>query len=83
MKKPIVEIAEYVPNNLKFGVIVAIALFWAEFLRTLLRDIFVDMFAANSDTMVNFILAIMATIIGVTVFHSYRRLLRRMKKIKV
>lgn len=39
-KKTAADIGKQVPSNLKFGIIIAVALFWAEFLRSVMTGLF-------------------------------------------
>jgi hypothetical protein len=82
IKKSIAEIGHDVPANFKFGIIVAIALFWADFVRSLLSSIF-SLINITSPVAANFILAIAVTILGYIVLISYRRMKSRLQKIKI
>ena len=82
IKKSIVEIGHDVPANFKFGIIVAIALFWADFVRSLLSSIF-SFINITTPVVANFILAIAVTILGYIVLISYRRIKSQLQKIKV
>jgi len=83
IKKPVVEVGEVVPRSLKFGIIVAIALFWAQFLREILVE-FVDYyFEISSAWLVDFILALTATILGLLILETYRKITSRLRKVKV
>ena len=81
-KKAVTEIGATVPQNLKFGLIVTMAIFWADVLRSALRDIF-DLSAFDSATSVNLILAILATLIVFLVLLTYRRIVSNLKKIRM
>ena len=82
-KKAVVEVGEVVPRSLKFGIIVAIALFWAQFLREILVE-FVDYyFEISSAWLVDFILALTATILGLLILETYRKITSRLRKVKV
>ena len=80
-KKSIAEIGSQVPSNLKFGIIVAVALFWAEFLRSVLTALF--NFTDVAPVLVDFILALIVSGVAYLVLLSYRKLQARLKKIKV
>jgi pilus assembly protein TadC len=82
IKKSITEIGHDVPANFKFGIIVAIALFWADFVRSLLSSIF-SLINITAPVVANFILAIAVTILGYLVLISYRRMKSRLQKIKM
>jgi pilus assembly protein TadC len=81
-KRSITEIGQVVPSNFKFGLIVAVALFWADFVRSMLNSIF-SLININIPIVTDFILAIAATILGYMVLLSYRRIKSRLQKIKV
>ena len=82
IKKSISEIGHDVPANFKFGIIVAIALFWADFVRSILNSIF-SLINISMPIVTNFILAIAATFLGYLVLISYRRMKSRLQKIKI
>ena len=81
-KKPITEIGQVVPSNFKFGIIVAIALFWAEFVRSILNSIF-SWVSIGMPIVSDLILAIIATALGYFVLVSYRKIRSRLQKVKV
>ncbi len=81
VKKPVIEFGELVPRSLKFGIIVAIALFWAQFLRQILLETIGHYFASPS--LVDFILAVSATILGLLILETYRKITSRLKRVKV
>lgn len=80
-KKPVVEVGEVVPRSLKFAIIVAIALFWAQFFRQMLLEIMGSYFVSPS--LVDFILAVSATILGLLILETYRKITSRLKRVKV
>jgi len=81
-KKAITEIGQIVPSNFKFGIIVAVALFWADFLRSILNGI-LSLANINMPIVTDFLLAIVATVLGYFVLVSYRRIKSRLQKVKV
>ncbi len=81
-KKAITEIGQVVPSNFKFGLIVAVALFWADFVRSILNGIF-SLVNLNMPIVTDFILAVAATILGYLVLISYRRIRSRLQKVKI
>ena len=81
-RKSITEIGQTVPSNFKFGLIVAVALFWADFVRSVLNGIF-SLANINIPIITDFILAIVATILGYLVLMSYRRIKSRLQRIKL
>jgi hypothetical protein len=70
------------PSNFKFGIIVAIAIFWAEFLQSLLSGLLSEMTSAGP-ILASLITAIIASLLGYFVLVSYRKLRMRIKKVKV
>ncbi len=81
-KKPVTEIGETVPRTLKFGIIVAVAIFWVDFIRSAFIE-FVLPYAAHSLVLSNLIIAILATIVGYLILLFYRRIYFKLKKAKV
>ncbi len=81
-KKAITEIGQVVPSNFKFGLIVAVALFWADFIRSILNGIF-SLAHINNTIITDFILAIAATALAYLVLISYRRIKSRLEKVKL
>jgi hypothetical protein len=82
MSKPITEIGQTVPSNFKFGLIVAVALFWADFVRSVLNGVF-SLANLNMPIVTNLILAIVATALGYLVLVSYRRIKSRLQKVRM
>ena len=82
-KKTIMEVGEGVPRSLKFGIIVAIAILWAQFLRGLLVGLLGDVLASHSVVLVDFSVALIATVIGYLILVVYRKMMNGMKKVKV
>ena len=79
-KKTITDVGRQVPSNFKFGVIVAIAIFWADFLRSVLNEAFST--TGSAPVLSNFVIAVIASVIGYLVMLSYRRIQHRLKKLK-
>ena len=77
-----IEIGHLVPANFKFGIIVAIAIFWAEFLRSLLDGLF-SLLNINSPILSNLILALAVSALGYAVLIGYRKIKSRLSKIKI
>jgi len=82
MSKSITEIGQTVPSNFKFGLIVAVALFWADFVRSVLNGVF-SLANLNMPIVTNLILAIVATALGYLVLVSYRRIKSRLQKVRM
>jgi len=80
-KKAVVEVGEVVPRSLKFGIIVAIAIFWAQFLRQLLMEMVGAYLVFPS--LIDFIFAVLATILGLLILETYRKITSRLRKVKV
>jgi hypothetical protein len=81
-KKSITEIGQGVPSNFKFGLIVAVALFWADFVRSILNSIF-SLINISMPIVTNLILAITATVLGYFVLIGYRKIKSRLQKIRM
>ena len=82
-KKPVTEVGKWAPSNLKFGIIVAVAIFWVYFVRSVLYDVSVAVNPATPMWLVDLYIAVIASIAGYLILKSYRRLLWKLKKIKV
>jgi len=82
-KKTAADIGHHVPSNLKFGVLVAIALFWADFLRVLFSDLVLYFAGERSPLLTNFLIAVVATLIGISALEGYRRIRKWFEQIEV
>lgn len=82
-KKPVVEVGKWAPSNLKFGIIVAVAILWAYFFRSVLYDISVWVNPGTPLWAADLSVAVIASVVGYLILRSYRRLLWRLKKIKM
>lgn len=58
------------------------ALFWADFVRSILNGVS-SLASINTPIMTDFILAIVATVLGYLVLISYRKIKSRLQKLKV
>jgi hypothetical protein len=81
-KRPITEIGRTVPANLKFGIIVSVAVIWSQFFRSLLGDFFTFL-GISGQVLADFFTAIIATVLAYLVLLSYRKIRFRLRKIKV
>lgn len=81
-KKAIIEVGETVPRSLKFGIIVAIVLFWVQFIRTFLAEYFLPLFE-DGMLLADFLMALSATVLGIVFLVAYRKILYKLKKVKV
>ena len=81
-KRPITDIGRTVPANFKFGVIVAVAIFWSQILRSLLDTLF-SFLGVSAALLADLFTAIIATFLAYLVLLSYRKIQFRLKKIKV
>ena len=77
------EIGKGVPKNLKFGVIVAVALFWAEFLKTFFNTFWTQVFIIQNPLFSDFFMAIIVTVAGYFVLVSWRKIKRMLWKLEV
>lgn len=82
-KKTVADIGYQVPSNLKFGIVVAIALFWADFLRTLIQSGMIYFGVESSPLLANLILAIIATLVGIAVLEGYKKIVKVFTRIEV
>lgn len=81
-KKSVADIGSQVPSNFKFGIIVAVAIFWAEFLQSMLSSILSNMTIAGP-ILANLFTAIIASFLGYFILVSYRKLRMRIMKVRV
>ena len=75
------DIGSNVPQNLKFGILVMIAIFWADVLRSFLTDL-LGFPGPESTTGVNLVIAIIITIGGFVILLVYRKIVNLLDKIK-
>ena len=80
-KKSLVEVGSTTPSNLKFGLVVAIVLVWADFLHTGLSELF--SIINIPDIVGSFIIAVAFSIIAYFIISNYRHIRARLRKIKV
>jgi ABC-type sulfate transport system permease subunit len=81
-KHPITDIGRQVPSNLKFGIIVAIAILWAQFLGALLNGLF-SILNISTPILTDLIIALVASAVGYLVLLSYRKIRIRLRRVKV
>jgi hypothetical protein len=81
-KKRLTDIGRTVPSNLKFGIIVTVAIFWSQFLRSSFDQLF-SFLGVTGVLLADFLIAVIATIAGYLILLSYRKIRFRLKKIKV
>ncbi|MBD3263025.1 hypothetical protein GF374_01445 [Candidatus Woesearchaeota archaeon] len=81
-RKSISKIGKVVPQNLRFAILVAIAIFWADVIRVFLNDFVVSNFI-DTKLLGTFIVAIIATVAGYFVLISWRKITNYLKKIKI
>lgn len=82
-KKPVIEVGERVPRSLKFGIIVAVALFWAQFIRSGMAELYHNYFNSQSELVIDLIFAVIATLIGWALLMTYPKLRAVLRKIKI
>lgn len=78
-KKPVTELGKWTPKNLKFGIIVAIALLWAN----VLRNFVLDILPRASGWVADLYVAVIASILGYLVLLGYRKIHARIRKVRV
>ena len=81
--KSAVDLGKQMPSNLKFGIIIAITIFWASFLRSVLNNIFSKIIETTSPILSDFIIASVATVIGYILLIGYRKIWCALKKIRI
>lgn len=81
-KKNLTEIAKGVPQNFKFGLIVAVAIFWTEFIKDVISYYTNAVEGANSVILVSFVTALIFTVFVFLVLRFYVPIKNLIKKIK-
>lgn len=81
-KKRVTDIGNNVPSNFKFGVIVAIALFWTDFLKSVISLILKTPEHTYVNVLVDLLIAVIITVAGVLVLYFYRKIYSWLKKVK-
>lgn len=81
-KKNISEIAKAVPSNFQFGLVVAIAIFWTEFIKDLITYFTNKLENTVSIILVSFLTALIFTIFALLVLRFYVPIKNLLKKIK-
>ena len=79
--KEIADIGKETPSSLRFGIVVTVALFWVQ----LIRSIFTDLFSAfnfTSNILVDLLMALLVTLLGYIVLLSYRKIVAWIKNIR-
>ena len=83
VKKKLTEIGETAPSSFKFAVIVAVAIIWAEFVRSLLHFAIAPFVLSTGDAIRAFVVAVLATAIAYVVLAFYRKIKHKVAKVKV
>lgn len=79
-KKPVTELGKTVPSNLKFAIIVTVAVMWVAFFRSFVHDILLTEMA---DWVADLLVAVAASLAGYLMLLTYRKIMCRLRKIKV
>ena len=66
------------PSSLRFGIIVTVSLFWVQFVKSILTDFF-SAINVNSHILVDFLMAVLVTLLGYLVILSYRKMVTWLK----
>ena len=88
-RKKLVDVGETVPGTFKFGLIVAVAVIWLEFVKTLVSIIFEHLHPTTLSqiwtwpAIRDFVIAAVVTMIAYTVLLFYRKIRNRVAKVKV
>lgn len=82
-KKPVLEIGEWAPSNLKFGIIVAIAILWVQFLRSAFNSLFSSIDAGMALWLSDLIVALIVTVLGYLLLQRYRKIKSKLRQVKV
>ena len=79
--KESLDIGSGVPSSLKFGIIVSVALFWVQLLRSIFNDI-LALLNFSLNILVDFIIALIVTFLGYLILLSHRRIEARLIKME-
>lgn len=82
VKKSVNELGKSVPSSLKFGIIVTIAILWADFIKVVTENWIATYFGGGSG-IPELILAVSATAIAYSILISYRKITYALGKIKI
>jgi hypothetical protein len=77
--KEVTHLGGEIPSGLRFGIIVSIALIWVQVIRSIFSDIF-SLLHILSNTLVDFIIALIVTFLGYLVLLSYRKIRNRFSR---
>jgi hypothetical protein len=81
-KKNITEIAEGVPSNFQFGLIVGTAIFWTEFIQDVISYFTSKPLNGETTMLVSFITALIFTVLTFLILRFYVQIREKLKKIK-
>jgi len=81
-KKSLSEIAKGVPSNFQFGLVVAIAIFWTEFIKDVITYFTNSLENPGSVILVSFLTAFIFTVFALLVLRFYVPIRELFKKIK-
>ena len=82
-KVEISEIAQKIPQNARFGMVIAVAIFWVAVIQTGFMELFQYFDIPLSTFVSEFIIAVIITAIVYAVFKSWTKIARRVGKVKV
>ncbi|MGI2336734.1 MAG: DUF5654 family protein [Dehalogenimonas sp.] len=80
--KSVADVGGSVPNNFKFGIIVAVALVWADFIHSVLDALFSSINLPGGPIISGLIIAILVTLLAIGLLLSYRKFVGLLKRIK-
>lgn len=81
--RPISAIGKKVPRNLRFGIIVAVAIFWAEVLKTFFNIYIAQQYFKGDPLIADIFIAISITIIAYLVFAAWHRIDKFLERTRV
>lgn len=81
-KKNLSEITKAVPSNFQFGLVVAISIFWTEFIKDVITYFTSELEKVGSVILVSFLTALIFTTFALLVIRFYVPIKNLLKKIK-
>ncbi|AKG54187.1 hypothetical protein DGWBC_1555 [Dehalogenimonas sp. WBC-2] len=81
--KSVADVGESVPSNFKFGIIVAVALVWAEFIHSVLDTVFSSINLPGGPIISGLIIAILVTLLALGLLLGYRKFVGLLKRIRL
>ena len=82
-RKALTRIGHNVPANLKFALLVAVVIFWVDFIRSALDVALYEMFHTETQVYVNLLIALIMTVLAYLFLEAFTRIRNYLEKIKL